>query len=229
MTRICRQCQKEKPIRSFPRRYGKSAHLREHTCGVCKLGRFKARHPERWKEIHNTSDCGYRAKAKGLTVEQYVARRVERVNKLPKIRRRIRPLRCPALLANPNHDVTLAIDKAAASRDYYRRHIKTSRQRVQNWKRRNQAKVSAQHYRRRSHVSSARCDLTEFQWSAIKAAYGNRCAYCGQRKPLTQDHIIPISAGGEHTASNIVPACQSCNSSKGPRLPRVTYQPHLIV
>jgi 5-methylcytosine-specific restriction endonuclease McrA len=28
---------------------------------------------------------------------------------------------------------------------------------------------------------------------------------------------VPLSRGGSHTASNIVPACRSCNSSKGAR------------
>jgi 5-methylcytosine-specific restriction endonuclease McrA len=71
-------------------------------------------------------------------------------------------------------------------------------------------------------------DLTALEWAEIKAVYSYRCAYCGQMKPLTQDHVIPISKGGEHTASNIVPACRSCNSRKGARLPIVPFQPHLL-
>lgn len=58
-------------------------------------------------------------------------------------------------------------------------------------------------------------DLTLAQWEAIKAAHDHRCAYCGARVKLTQDHVIPLSKGGQHTASNIVPACQPCNSRKG--------------
>jgi 5-methylcytosine-specific restriction endonuclease McrA len=82
--------------------------------------------------------------------------------------------------------------------------------------------------RRRSRFIGIRSDLTARQWAEIKAIYSHRCAYCGERKPLTQDHITPISKGGEHTASNIVPACQSCNSRKGARLPIVPFQPHLL-
>lgn len=31
------------------------------------------------------------------------------------------------------------------------------------------------------------------------------------------DHVEPLYWGGPHTAANLVPACLSCNRSKGPR------------
>lgn len=46
------------------------------------------------------------------------------------------------------------------------------------------------------------------------------CAYCGVKPDkLEMDHIIPLSRGGQHTKSNIVPACFNCNRSKGARTP----------
>lgn len=83
-------------------------------------------------------------------------------------------------------------------------------------------------YKRKATLKTAVANFTAEQWRLIKAAYNHRCAYCGERKPLTQDHVLPISKGGQHTASNIVPACRSCNSSKGARPPVAGYQPHLI-
>jgi 5-methylcytosine-specific restriction endonuclease McrA len=42
------------------------------------------------------------------------------------------------------------------------------------------------------------------------------CVYCGKAsEKLTIDHVSPISAGGRHSARNIIPCCKSCNSSKG--------------
>ena len=62
--------------------------------------------------------------------------------------------------------------------------------------------------------------ITVDQWASIKAAYAWRCAYCGKKPAsLTQDHVIPLSLGGSHIPANIVPACRSCNSSKGTRPP----------
>ncbi len=55
------------------------------------------------------------------------------------------------------------------------------------------------------------------QWKALKAAYGNRCAYCGERRPLTKDHIVPLSQGDPlrvDSITNIVPVCRPCNSRK---------------
>ena len=45
-----------------------------------------------------------------------------------------------------------------------------------------------------------------------------RCHYCGRMAKLTIDHVIPLSKGGDHSRSNVVPACQRCNSQKGNRL-----------
>lgn len=44
--------------------------------------------------------------------------------------------------------------------------------------------------------------------------FENACAYCGSRSSLQLEHIVPISKGGAHDISNIVPACRSCNFSK---------------
>lgn len=50
-----------------------------------------------------------------------------------------------------------------------------------------------------------------------------RCQYCGERKPtqeLTFDHVIPRSRGGKTEWTNIVMACESCNSVKADKTPR---------
>ena len=59
--------------------------------------------------------------------------------------------------------------------------------------------------------------LTFIQWNNIKNDFNHECAYCGQEKPLAQEHFIALSKGGEYTTNNIIPSCKSCNSSKGNR------------
>jgi 5-methylcytosine-specific restriction endonuclease McrA len=57
-------------------------------------------------------------------------------------------------------------------------------------------------------------DLSDEQWTALKAAWGG-CAYCGAiDKPLQRDCVLALSRGGRYTLGNIVPACDSCNASK---------------
>lgn len=64
------------------------------------------------------------------------------------------------------------------------------------------------------------------RWSIDEECQWSVCAYCGldiQRKPRgkeihwlwTWDHIVPLSRGGRDVWENLVPACRSCNSSKG--------------
>ncbi|MFI8830536.1 HNH endonuclease [Streptomyces afghaniensis] len=33
------------------------------------------------------------------------------------------------------------------------------------------------------------------------------------------DHLVPLARGGAHSLSNLVPACQRCNTSKGAKDP----------
>ena len=61
--------------------------------------------------------------------------------------------------------------------------------------------------------------VTRCDWHLMKLGYNNRCVYCGDAtKKLTQDHIVPLSLGGAHCLSNIVPACGVCNSKKSARM-----------
>jgi len=74
------------------------------------------------------------------------------------------------------------------------------------------------------------------------------CQYCGANTTrLTIDHVIPRYRGGNHTWSNLVSACATCNTKKGgrkleearmqllrnPREPRPTavylYSTHLVM
>lgn len=68
--------------------------------------------------------------------------------------------------------------------------------------------------RRRARKQGLPDTLTAAEWQAICASFKFKCAYCGKRRRLTMDHVIPLSKNGGTTANNIVPACQSCNSSK---------------
>lgn len=69
--------------------------------------------------------------------------------------------------------------------------------------------------KRRSAKKLLPATLTVAQWAYIKEFFCNKCAYCGKEKFLQQDHFIALSKGGEYSYGNIIPACASCNISKG--------------
>lgn len=57
-------------------------------------------------------------------------------------------------------------------------------------------------------------ELTTEEWELAQRYFKGECAYCGSSDKITKDHLDPLKNGGELKASNIVPACGSCNSSK---------------
>jgi len=68
---------------------------------------------------------------------------------------------------------------------------------------------------RRARKESLPATLTVEEWKDICTSWDNKCAYCSSDNTLAQEHIIPVIKGGGYTKENILPACRSCNSSKG--------------
>jgi 5-methylcytosine-specific restriction endonuclease McrA len=51
------------------------------------------------------------------------------------------------------------------------------------------------------------------------------CQYCGTRKDLTLDHVVPSSRGGAQNWGNLVTACRRCNARKGDFTPEEAQMP----
>ena len=74
----------------------------------------------------------------------------------------------------------------------------------------------AQKYR--AHLAAAPgSGVSKDQWLGRLDEFSGICAYCLESAGATMDHVVPISRGGAHDLANIVPACASCNASKGNR------------
>jgi len=60
-----------------------------------------------------------------------------------------------------------------------------------------------------------KADAIRLWRKAIKEAWNNCCAYCGQNKDqMTIDHILPQALGGTDELMNVVCCCEDCNRDK---------------
>jgi 5-methylcytosine-specific restriction endonuclease McrA len=77
--------------------------------------------------------------------------------------------------------------------------------------------------RRRARLRKNGGSYSAREWEELQARYGYRCLACGERKPLTPDHVVPLARKGRNDIGNIQPLCLSCNCSKGTKT--IDYRP----
>lgn len=74
----------------------------------------------------------------------------------------------------------------------------------------------------RTQVMGLQSDLTIKEWISTIKHFNFSCAYCGGKYEAL-DHFIPITLHVGTTKNNCVPACKTCNSRKGNRLPEQVF------
>lgn len=84
--------------------------------------------------------------------------------------------------------------------------------------RRRLAAIGRANRRRMRNSEAERFLFSSSEWADLLRRFNFQCAYCGLRKKLEQDHVVPLSRGGAHIRENIVPACRSCNRRKSNKL-----------
>lgn len=153
--------------------------------------RWRERNPERARELNHKYDArpGRKEQKRRLWRAWYAANK-ERVREEAKQRVAAARLSDPVAF-NAQRRAKYADDPSAAKTAYHRR---------------------------RARLAAVENTLTAQEWRAILEAAGHRCVYCGRQGRMTQDHVIPLSKNGGHTAANVVPACRSCNSKKKDKL-----------
>ncbi len=72
--------------------------------------------------------------------------------------------------------------------------------------------------RRYARKKGAEGNHTLKEWEQLKEKHNHKCVHCNLDKPLTKDHIIPLSEGGSDYVENIQPLCRNCNSKKWKKL-----------
>lgn len=94
-------------------------------------------------------------------------------------------------------------------------HLAKCREWVQNNRDKSRASKRNTAHRRRVIIGSS---TYQVRAKEIQKLLTQNCFYCGSTEKITIDHVVPIFRGGQHKIGNLVPACKSCNSSKGSKL-----------
>lgn len=234
--KICTKCGKTKPSEDFPpakqNRDGRSSWCRQCTNDQRKQRyqndpAYKERNKARARN-HYQEDPDYQERHKAAMRERSKkltetgARRTDSQRK--KWQRWGKQRR-----ADPKRGASLRAWKRNNHRDRYESSVTWREQERQRSKKKRQQLVSTpeglrrwRDYKRRSeHVRRARRrdagTYTNAEWNELCARYNHRCLCCGESRPLTVDHVIPLSRGGSNTIENLQPLCLSCNDRKGSR------------
>jgi 5-methylcytosine-specific restriction endonuclease McrA len=108
--------------------------------------------------------------------------------------------------------------KRESDRRYYKKARHKIREKQIRWEHENPHKKQAISHRYSARKRELPHDFTGEDWQRALNYFGGCCAYCGTPpglwNRLTAEHFIPVTKGGGTIPTNIIPACQSCNSSK---------------
>jgi 5-methylcytosine-specific restriction endonuclease McrA len=88
---------------------------------------------------------------------------------------------------------------------------------MRKWRLNNADRVAATHLRRQKRTKMTFGFSIDYIADVVVRIRQQPCHYCGGAGGEA-DHIVPISRGGLNHPQNLVPACRSCNASKGNRL-----------
>lgn len=102
----------------------------------------------------------------------------------------------------------------AQSKQWHQQNKERYDERRKAWRKENKAKVNRFTQRRRALIRANGGSYTYAEWDQLCAQYDHRCLCCGEQKPLTPDHIVPVTKGGTSDIDNIQPLCMDCNRSK---------------
>ena len=109
---------------------------------------------------------------------------------------------------------------------YYERNKEKVTANNNRWRKNNIDKVrlASRKYNQRKRSSFHYYEVED--WVYALNFFSHSCAYCGVKERMEQEHIMPVSKGGPYIASNIIPACRSCNASKGDKDLEMWYRSH---
>lgn len=200
--KTCKKCTQDKPIDSFTVdvRYKDG---RYPWCFECRKAWRDAR-KDKQKELHANWREQNRDHVREYSLAQYYQNRDDNLARR-RVRQRERWQNDPAYRARKN----------AEKKARYYTHPEFNKKR-KAWS------VVTSH-RRRMRVRGTASHFSQAEWRALCTKYNHCCLCCGQQKPLSPDHVVPIARGGLNGIDNIQPLCRQCNQAKGTKT--IDYRP----
>lgn len=69
-------------------------------------------------------------------------------------------------------------------------------------------------------IVAPRQTMSKAHWLLVLQEFGGLCIFCGspgtsENRGIVPDHLVPVTRFGELVLGNTVPACQTCNDSRG--------------
>jgi 5-methylcytosine-specific restriction endonuclease McrA len=106
--------------------------------------------------------------------------------------------------------------KKAKSKERYKAHSQSMRSQSRLWRTSNPDKRKAQRLRRRARAAAIYTLIPVDSKVILQrlSLTSGMCCWCSSEKATTIDHFLPLSKGGTHVPSNLLPACNQCNGRK---------------
>lgn len=199
-TKKCRSCKRVKPITEFTRQANAPDGL-QYSCKSChkiRAAKYYQKNKDRIRAVNKSwqdAHPDYLSRPQSRTQEQNHARYLK-------------------------------------DREGYKRRSQQWRERNRDkdsegsrrWQRENPVAKRAIKHQRRARKQANGGSYTVQEWNELCARYDHRCLCCGEHKPLTVDHVLPLSLGGDNTINNLQPLCLACNVRKHAK--HIDYRPY---
>jgi 5-methylcytosine-specific restriction endonuclease McrA len=205
--KVCKKCGVEKPLTTdFFHRCKRMKDGFKSECKECRLvynNDIRKKHPEiernyRIKNKERIKENRKKYRYKSKEQEYYLANK-----------QKIKSYSKQYYLENKDTILLKALtyyeNNKEEAKNYSKAYLKTDR---------GKQLCTLRKHKRKSRFKKVIATLTITQWEMCKKHFDYKCAYCGAKDLLEQEHFVPLSKGGEYTRKNIIPACKSCNASK---------------
>ncbi len=211
----CNKCNEWKPLTEFHITSKKRGSKPRSVCKVCRKAARQANAEkinEQGREYYKANSA--RIKASTRAYREANLERLKEVNRqyVERNKEKVREYQRKWREENAEHLREWQRNYKAANADKYKTYYRDYR--IAN----PEKEISKRHTRRAS-IKAATGKFTQNEWCNLCNFYQNTCLCCGANdKPLTPDHVRPLSSGGSNTIENIQPLCLSCNLKKGTKI-----------